>query len=103
MSPGLRPLLLSLLLASTTAAANTFQCGEDAFSATEVVERRAPQRGRPITAGPDTLCADLSETRRPVTPNIDVVVTPPGTQGNGGESGDAPIDRPRRSGRGLPR
>jgi hypothetical protein len=37
-------------------------CGGDAYSSAQVIEGRPPRRG-PITAVPDTLCADLSAPR----------------------------------------
>ena len=54
--------LLGLLLAAP-AFANTVECGGNAFSYVEVVERARPQRG-PLIVMPDTLCADLIERRR---------------------------------------
>lgn len=54
--------LLALLCASPAAAqplSAGADCGGDAFSSAQVIEHRAPRRG-PLTAVPDTLCADLA-------------------------------------------
>lgn len=104
MSPRPAILLLSLaLVVPTAAAANTFGCGEDAFSSAQVVERRAQPGARPsgrgpITAGPDTLCADLSDSRRPINPDINVVIAPGSQGGNGDEAGQPTLPQGRLPG-----
>jgi hypothetical protein len=80
----LGPFLLSLCLASPSARASTVACGGDAFSSAEVVTRKDGPRRGPVTASPDTLCADLSGDRPATAPNIDVVV--------GGASGQPGTD-----------
>lgn len=44
-------------------------CGGDAFSSARVIEHRPPRRG-PLTAVPDTLCADVA----PQHPEADVQI-----------------------------
>ena len=86
--PLIGPLCLAfaLFLLAAETRANTIGCGGDAFSSAEVVDTRSAPRARPakrgpVTAAPDTLCADLSDDRPPTTPNIDVMVG--GSQGEG--------------------
>lgn len=56
--------ILALVLATFPAAANTLDCGDNAFSKGEVVTRPPGIRARgPITSVPDSLCADLIEDR----------------------------------------
>ncbi len=64
-------------------------CGGDAYSSAEVVEGRRPRRG-PITAMPDSMCADLAPSIRP--PGVDLYVAPglPGPYGSGGGYGPGP-------------
>jgi hypothetical protein len=75
-------------------------CGGDAASSAEVIEHRPPRRG-PLTANPDTLCADLAPQPWTPTTQIDVypLVTPQvGPVGPGGAGipyGGRPI-RPYR-------
>lgn len=55
-------LLLAILVIAAPALAQPLTavspCGGDAFSSAQVIEHRPPRRG-PLTAMPDTLCADL--------------------------------------------
>lgn len=44
-------------------------CGPDAFSSAEVIERRPPRRG-PLTALPQTLCTDLAPQAPPASVDI---------------------------------
>ena len=46
-------------------------CGGDAFSSAQVIEHRPPRRG-PITAVPDTLCADVAPQHPQPEVRIDV-------------------------------
>lgn len=74
-------------------------CGPDAFSSAEVVERRPPRRG-PLTAVPQTLCADLAPQVPPAPVDIQVypgLIPPVGRPGPGdpyGESRRGPFPRP---------
>ena len=71
-------------------------CGGDAFSSAEVIEHRPPRRG-PITAVPDTLCADVAPQQPPA--QVDIYANPIVLPENGGRGGRAPYDeRPRRGG-----
>ena len=45
-------------------------CGGDAMSSARVIERRPPRRG-PLTAVPETLCADLVSRQPPIPVDID--------------------------------
>ena len=70
--------ILALLIASPAAAKpieagtpSNASCGGDAFSSAQVIEGRPPRRG-PITAVPDTLCADLAPRTPPVPVQVDV-------------------------------
>ena len=60
---------LLVLMSATPALAEPLTagspCGGDAFSSAQVVEHRPPRRG-PLTAVPDTLCADV-EPQHPQT------------------------------------
>jgi hypothetical protein len=61
--PRFYPLLLVLALAAP-AQANTVGCGDNAYSFAEVVSRPRGARERgPLVSVPDSLCADLIETR----------------------------------------
>jgi hypothetical protein len=59
-------LSLSLLLALTAApAARAGDCGGDAFTYAELVEARPGAAGKgPVMSIPDSLCADLVESRK---------------------------------------
>ncbi|KQO69694.1 hypothetical protein ASF27_01295 [Methylobacterium sp. Leaf102] len=118
-----RPVLALLLAAGPAAAAplstDDSGCGGDAYSSAEVVEGRRP-RGRPLTAMPDTLCADLAAP--PARTRIEIYGVPglggagpggydpgggydagrPGPDGLGGTGAGAPYERgpPRRPRRG---
>ncbi|MCJ2014851.1 hypothetical protein [Methylobacterium sp. J-076] len=63
--------LLPLLLIAAPAVAQPLTtdspCGGDAFSSAQVIEHRPPRHG-PLTAVPDTLCADVA----PQHPGADV-------------------------------
>ncbi|WP_188312137.1 hypothetical protein [Salinarimonas soli] len=60
-------------------------CGGDAFSFAEV---DPPRRGRSaLHVVPDTLCADVEETRRSAIGTLNVVIEPPGRSGRDGEPG----------------
>jgi hypothetical protein len=64
MPSSLRLALLVLTLGAAAPAqagplAAGSDCGPDAFSSAEVIEHRPPRRG-PLTAVPQTLCADLA-------------------------------------------
>jgi len=80
-----RSLLALVVLAATPALGAPLTndpsgCGGDAYSSAEVVEGRRPRRG-PITAMPDTLCADLAA---PARPNGVDFYGAPGVYGPGG-------------------
>lgn len=62
-------------------------CGGDAFSSAQVIERRPPRRG-PLTAMPDTLCTDLVPQQP--QPRIDIFAYP----SVGAPAGTAPADNP---------
>ncbi len=82
-------LVILVLLSVSPAAAQPLPavsgCGGDAYSSAQVIEHRPVSRG-PITAVPDTLCADLS----PQGPSADVridaypIITPEVGSGRGG-------------------
>lgn len=99
----LGPALVAACLASTAASADTVGCGGDAFSSARVVDARkaigpgAPRRG-PVTAGPDTLCADLSEDRPAASPHIDVMLGGAGVQAGQADTGQGapPSATPQR-------
>ncbi|HEX8664536.1 MAG TPA: hypothetical protein VF744_10955 [Beijerinckiaceae bacterium] len=57
--------LALFVLAASPAAANTKDCGENAFTFAEVVEAQSGTRARsPVVSVPDSLCADLIEDRK---------------------------------------
>ncbi|GEP04961.1 hypothetical protein [Methylobacterium oxalidis] len=73
-------------------------CGGNAYSSAQVVEGRPPRRG-PLTATPDTLCADLAGPRPSV--RIDIYGVPglsggggTGAEGSGGTGEAAPYEAP---------
>ncbi|WP_232630233.1 hypothetical protein [Methylobacterium sp. Leaf118] len=72
--PGPAPLAALLwLLVALPAEARPLSagqdCGPDAFSSAQVTEGRPPRRG-PLTAVPDTLCADLAPQGAPTSVDI---------------------------------
>ena len=73
-------------------------CGGNAYSSAEVTEGRGRRRG-PLTAVPDTLCADIETGRPPV--NVEVYGLP-GSDGSapglGGRYRGAPYERSFRRG-----
>lgn len=96
-------LVLAALLAPGAAAGDSLStdsssCGGNAYSSAQVIEGRPPRRG-PITAVPDTLCADLAAPRS--NTRIEIYGLP-GQSGEGLGSGDgtdgaaAPYDGERR-------
>lgn len=56
-----------------TAGSARSGCGGDAFSSAEVIEHRPPRHG-PLTAVPDTLCADVAP--QPGTPTTQIDIYP---------------------------
>ena len=48
-------------------------CGGDAYSSAQVIENRPPRRG-PLTAMPDTLCADVAP--QGVQPPVEIGIYP---------------------------
>ncbi|MCJ2033809.1 hypothetical protein [Methylobacterium sp. J-068] len=69
-------------------------CGGDAYSSAQVVENRPPRRG-PLTAVPDTLCADVAP-QGPRTP-VEIGIYPSlGSSGmprrDGGRGSDDPYE-----------
>ncbi|NEU12357.1 hypothetical protein G3T14_09440 [Methylobacterium sp. BTF04] len=101
-----RLVILAGLVAAAPAAgaplsSDTAGCGGDAYSSAQVVEGRPARRG-PITAMPDTLCADLSAPRG--STQIEIYGLPAsgyGGDGIGADGGSAPYGgqpprRPRR-------
>lgn len=90
MSPHHLRLFLVLIAAASAvpAAAQPLaagsDCGGDAFSSAVVIEHRAPRHG-PLTAVPDTLCADLSPQRPSADVRIEAypVITPQVGSGGG--------------------
>ena len=97
-------LLLGAGLATTPATAQSSlstepNCGGDAYSSAQVIENRPPRRG-PLTAMPDTLCADVAPqgSRPPVEigiyPNFGGSGVPRRDGGRG--PGDPYEDRPPR-------
>ncbi len=80
---------LLILLTVTPAMAQPLTagspCGGDAFSSAQVIEHRPPRRG-PITAVPDTLCADVEPQHPQADVRIDaypVIVPQVGRGGRG--------------------
>ncbi|WP_375456407.1 hypothetical protein [uncultured Methylobacterium sp.] len=99
-----RPASLAVLLAvaALPAAAGPLEsgggCGGNAYSSATVTEGRGPRRG-PLTAVPDTLCADI-ETAPPQV-RIDLYGTPArdgSASGLGGGARRAPYGLPARRG-----
>ncbi|MGY2052775.1 hypothetical protein [Methylobacterium sp. JK268] len=86
------PLVVLLAVLPLPACGSEAECGGDAFSSAQVTEGR-PSHSGPLTAIPDTLCADLSGTRRNRV-RIDVYAPPDGT----GTGGTPYEDRGSRSG-----
>jgi hypothetical protein len=83
-------LILAAAVLAAPAAANTKDCGENAFSFAEVVEsERGRQRTGPVISVPDSLCADLIEDRKPGVGSLNLHI---------GEAAGAPAPRsePRR-------
>ncbi|WP_187272502.1 MULTISPECIES: hypothetical protein [Methylobacterium] len=71
-------LVVPVMCAASTAQAGELSaggrdCGGDAFSSAQVIEHRAPRRG-PLTATPDTLCADLAPQQPPT--RVDIYANP---------------------------
>ena len=96
----LRLLATILALCPLRALANGTDCGGDARSSAQVVENR-PARSGPLTAVPDTLCADLQDTKRSRL-RIDVYSGPYGGTGSetpydGSEPGGGRLRRGDRS------
>ena len=76
----MRPAFLALfvLAASPAAAANTKDCGGNAFTFAEVVEARAGARARgPVMTVPDSLCADLIDDRKPALGSLNLQIGDP--------------------------
>jgi hypothetical protein len=83
-------LILAAAVLAAPAAANTKDCGENAFSFAEIVESRpGTQRPRPVISVPASLCADLIEDRKPGVGSLNLHI---------GETSGAPAPRsePRR-------
>lgn len=87
----MRPALVAaILLVSATAlragelSTQSSDCGGDAYSRGVVVEHRKPRRG-PLTAVPDTFCADLAPQQEPVRVDIyaNPYLGPPNGEGGG--------------------
>ena len=91
MFPRIVGLALALLVHAGARADGTLKtdpdCGGDAFSSAQVIERRPPRRG-PLTAMPDTLCTDLVPQQP--QPRIDIYAYP----SVGAPAGTAPADNP---------
>jgi hypothetical protein len=95
----MRPAFLALLvLAAAPAAANTRDCGENAFTFAEVVEAQGgtTRPKGPVMTVPDSLCADLVEDRKPALGSLNLQIgdpsgtaTPRGRGGTGGRGGTA--------------
>ncbi|GLS46616.1 hypothetical protein [Methylobacterium brachythecii] len=66
-------LLLACPASASELSAGTPDCGGDAFSSVQVIEHRPPRRG-PLTAVPDTLCADITPQQPPA--RIDIYANP---------------------------
>ncbi|GEP09147.1 hypothetical protein [Methylobacterium gnaphalii] len=81
------------LLASPAAAgelsAGARDCGGDAFSSAQVIEHRRPRRG-PLTAVPDTLCADVTPQQPSV--RVDIYANPVIAPQVGPEQRSTPYD-----------
>lgn len=91
LHPRILGLALALLVPAGARADGTLKtgpdCGGDAFSSAQVIERRPPRRG-PLTAMPDTLCTDLVPQQP--QPRIDIYAYP----SVGAPAGTAPTDNP---------
>ena len=91
--------LLALVLTASPAFAQETagpDCGGDAFSSAQVIEKRPPRHG-PLTATPDTLCADVAPQGPPV--QVEIGVYPGIAPQVGGDAPGAPYgDRPPRRG-----
>ncbi|UMY16420.1 hypothetical protein MMB17_17155 [Methylobacterium organophilum] len=91
------PALLLLTLWSAPALAEPLSaggppdCGGDAFSSAQVVENRPARKG-PLTAMPQTLCADLAPQQPPVP--VEIYAYP----GLPGEIGSGPANAPYGAG-----
>ena len=71
-------LALLVLAASPAAAANTKDCGGNAFTFAEVVEARPGTRARgPVMSVPDSLCADLIDDRKPALGPLNLQIGDP--------------------------
>lgn len=101
------PLRLALVVL-TLAAASPAQadpltagpdCGPDAFSSAEVVEHRPPRRG-PLTALPQTLCADLAPQGPPAA--LDIHLYPGPIPPVGRQAPGDPYEGSRRGQRSRP-
>jgi hypothetical protein len=75
-----RPCALAALIVLTGGAARAQSslstgpdCGGDAYSSAQVIENRPPRRG-PLTAVPDTLCADVAP--QGVQPSVEIGIYP---------------------------
>jgi len=87
--PRLLP-LLALVLLAPPAAANTQDCGGNAYSHAGVVSRPPGVRARgPVTSVPDSLCADLVEDRPRPIESLGVHIGPDGA--------GVPMPLPRRA------
>lgn len=69
--------------------AGTADCGGDAFSTAEVIEKR-PARHGPVTAVPQTLCADLMAQQPPA--NVEIGVYPVLRPSDGASGPSAPYE-----------
>ena len=74
-------------------------CGGDAYTFAEVVVTPRSERGKPLIALPDTLCADLQGGRRPPIQSLNIYIDPTRNAaqvGNPGtEAGRKPVRIPR--------
>lgn len=98
-----RAIGLAILLATTGACAQPFDaggpaCGGNAYASAEVTEGRGVRHG-PLTAVPDTLCADIEDQRPPVRIDLYGVPARDGSRtGLGGGAQGAPYDGRSRRG-----
>jgi hypothetical protein len=84
--------LVLFVLAAAPAAANTKDCGENAFTFAEVVEAQPGTRTKgPVVSVPDSLCADLVDDRKPALGSHNLQIGDPY-----GSSGRTRRDRPAR-------
>lgn len=97
MSPRLLAALLTAALAGPARAEplTAGGCGGDAYSSATVTEGRPPRKC-PLTAMPQTLCADVDGPR----PNVDIQIY--GIPGVGSGDGQAPYEGSPRRGMGRP-